>query len=155
MCTKIIIQPRHEISNNVVCVTSKVSEQPAHTRSLIRAFVSRLNILLLKIKRGCAGWSESTLVKMPHCWKSHVAVQLLYRFFRSLIYPFLVKSGKTMGLRVFLNAVVFCMLNGYLQSSYLMYHAKFGKDWLFRINVLVGEISSFFVLFWKPVYSQI
>ena len=22
---------------------------------------------------GCTGWSESTLVKMSHCWKSHVA----------------------------------------------------------------------------------
>ena len=36
---------RHKISNNVVCVTSKGSDQPAHTRSLIRAFASRLNIL--------------------------------------------------------------------------------------------------------------
>ena len=35
----------HEISNNVVCATSKGSDQPAHTRSLIRAFVGRLNIL--------------------------------------------------------------------------------------------------------------
>ena len=25
---------------------------------------------------GCTGSSESTLVKMPHCWKSHVAAQL-------------------------------------------------------------------------------
>ena len=32
-------------SNNVVCATSKGSNQPAHTRSLIRAFASRLNIL--------------------------------------------------------------------------------------------------------------
>ena len=39
------IEPRHEISNNVVCATSKGSDQPAHTRSLIRAFASRLNIL--------------------------------------------------------------------------------------------------------------
>ena len=38
-------EPRHEISNNVVCATSKCSDQPAHTRSLIIAFVSRLNIL--------------------------------------------------------------------------------------------------------------
>ena len=30
---------------NVVCATSKASDQPAHTRSLIRAFASRLNIL--------------------------------------------------------------------------------------------------------------
>ena len=35
----------HEICNNVVCATSKCSDQPAHTRSLIRTFASRLNIL--------------------------------------------------------------------------------------------------------------
>ena len=35
----------HEISNNVVCATSKCSDQPAHMRSLIRAFACRLNIL--------------------------------------------------------------------------------------------------------------
>ena len=40
-----IIEPRHEISNNVVCETSKASDQPAHMRSLIRVFASRLNIL--------------------------------------------------------------------------------------------------------------
>ena len=38
-------EPVHEISNNVVCATSKASDQPAHTRSLIRAFASRLSIL--------------------------------------------------------------------------------------------------------------
>ena len=38
-------EPQHEISNNVVCATSKGSDQPAHMGSLIRAFASRLNIL--------------------------------------------------------------------------------------------------------------
>ena len=38
-------EPLHEISNNVVCATSRASDQPAHTRSLVRAFTSRLNIL--------------------------------------------------------------------------------------------------------------
>ena len=33
-------EPVHEISNNVVCAASKASDQPAHTRSLIRAFTS-------------------------------------------------------------------------------------------------------------------
>ena len=81
---KYIIEPWHGISNNVVCATSKGSDQPAHMRSLIRAFACRLNILLgvklltehllgfLSLKRGCTGSSESTLVKMPPCWKSHV-----------------------------------------------------------------------------------
>ena len=36
---------RHEISNNVVCETSKGSDQPAHMHSLVRAFASHLNIL--------------------------------------------------------------------------------------------------------------
>ena len=30
----------------------------------------------LRLKGGCACSSESTLVKMPHCWKSHVTAQL-------------------------------------------------------------------------------
>ena len=41
----LIIDPRHEISNNVICATSKASDQPVHMRSLIRAFASSLNIL--------------------------------------------------------------------------------------------------------------
>ena len=40
-----INEPVHEISNNVVCATSKVTDQPAHTRSLIRAFACRLSII--------------------------------------------------------------------------------------------------------------
>ena len=43
----ILIEPVHDISNNVVCETSKASDQPAHMRSLIRAFASRLSILSL------------------------------------------------------------------------------------------------------------
>ena len=38
-------EPQHEICNNVVCMTSKASNQHARTRSLIRAFASLLNIL--------------------------------------------------------------------------------------------------------------
>ena len=40
-----IYEPVHEISKNVVCATSKASDQPAHARSLIRAFASCLSIL--------------------------------------------------------------------------------------------------------------
>ena len=38
-------EPVHEISNNVVCATSKTSDQTAHMRSLIRAFAYRLSSL--------------------------------------------------------------------------------------------------------------
>ena len=30
----------------------------------------------LSLKGGCTGWSESTSVKMPHCWKQCVTAQL-------------------------------------------------------------------------------
>ena len=42
-----LYERRHEISNNVVYVTSKASDQSAHIHSLIPAFASRLNILLV------------------------------------------------------------------------------------------------------------
>ena len=76
------------ISNNVVCATSKASDQPVHTPSLIRAFASRFeysmsvklltehHLEFLSLKGGCTGSSESIHVKMPHCWKSHVTAQM-------------------------------------------------------------------------------
>ena len=74
---------RLPLSNNVVCATNKVSDQPAHTGSLIRAFASPLKLLLsehhlevFNLKGGCTGTSESTLVKMPHYWKSHVTAHI-------------------------------------------------------------------------------
>ena len=39
-----INEPVHEISKNMVCATSKASDQPAHMPSLIIAFASRLSI---------------------------------------------------------------------------------------------------------------
>ena len=44
-CPSELYEPRHEISNNVVCATSKASDQPARTRSLITAFTSHLHII--------------------------------------------------------------------------------------------------------------
>ena len=72
-------EPRHDISKNVVCVTSKGSDQPAQARSLIRALAIRLNMLLTKkhlevlhLRGGFTGSSEFTLVKMPHRRVSYV-----------------------------------------------------------------------------------
>ena len=33
----------------------------------------------LSLKAGCTGSSESTLVKLPHCWKSHAMAHLSLR----------------------------------------------------------------------------
>ena len=63
--------------------------RPARLRPLIRAFSSCLNTLSLRLltehhleflglKGGCTGLSESTLVKIPHCWKSHVKAHFFF-----------------------------------------------------------------------------
>ena len=81
-----LIEPVHEISNNVVCATNKGSDQSAHTgsdQSLCLSLEYSISVRLLtehllevlSLKGGCTSWSESTLVKIPHCWKSHVIAQ--------------------------------------------------------------------------------
>ena len=41
--------------------------------SMIVKLLTEHNLEYLSLKGGCRDSSESTLVKMPHCWKSHVA----------------------------------------------------------------------------------
>ena len=35
------------------------------------------NLAFVRLKGGCRGSSESTLVKMPHCWKSHELAHII------------------------------------------------------------------------------
>ena len=72
-----IIEPVHEISNNVVCATSKASDQPAHTLeySMIVKLLTERHLEFLSLKGGCRGSFKSAHVKMPHCWKSHAMAQ--------------------------------------------------------------------------------
>ena len=67
------------ISNNVVCVTSKASDQPARILeySMSVKLLTEHNLEFLCLKGGCIGLFESTLVKLPHCWKSCVTAQIL------------------------------------------------------------------------------
>ena len=51
------------------------------------------HVEFLSLKGGCRGCSESTLVKMPHCWKSHVMVQLLM-LNNVTVNSFLLMSGR-------------------------------------------------------------
>ena len=44
--------------------------------SMIVELLSEHQLECLSLKGGCTGSFESTLVKMPHCWKSLVAVYI-------------------------------------------------------------------------------
>ena len=61
---KVRFEPQHGISNNVVCATSKASDQSVHKHSLIRALASRLmsvkllteyHLEFLRLKGDCTG----------------------------------------------------------------------------------------------------
>ena len=73
----------------MVCATSKGLDQPAEyvqsDQSLCKSLKKYMTVNLLteqyleflNLKGGCTGSFESTLVKMPHCWKSHVATYMM------------------------------------------------------------------------------
>ena len=44
---------------------------------MIVKLLTEHHLEFLSLKGGCTGSSESTLVKMPHCWKSHALVQII------------------------------------------------------------------------------
>ena len=43
---------------------------------MIVKLMTEHHLEFLSLKGGCRGWSESTLVKMSNCWKSHAEAQL-------------------------------------------------------------------------------
>ena len=53
---------------------------------MIVKLLTEHNLEFLSLKGGCIGWSESTLVKMPHCWKSHAAAFIQFESFSCNIY---------------------------------------------------------------------
>ena len=46
---------------------------------MIVKLLTKRHLEFLSLKGGCTGSSESTLVKMSNCWKSHAAAQLVVR----------------------------------------------------------------------------
>ena len=49
----------------------------SHEHSMTVKLLTEHHLEVLSLKEGDTGSSESTLVKMPHCWKSRVTAQLL------------------------------------------------------------------------------
>ena len=44
--------------------------------SMTVKLLTEQNLEYLSLTGGCTGWPESTFVKMPHCWNSHVAADI-------------------------------------------------------------------------------
>ena len=79
-----LFEPRHGISNNVVCANKQsLRSACAYAQSdqslgysleysIAVKLLTEHHFDILSLKGGCTGSSESTFVEMPHCWKSHV-----------------------------------------------------------------------------------
>ena len=83
----------------------------------------------LSLKGGCTGSSESTLVKMPHCWKSHVTAQIQTQS----THPSLCMLG-----------IFSCLLssNDYLQNQ--LFSDFFFRNTI-RVNSFDPELAQHFV----------
>ena len=45
---------------------------------MIVKLLTEHHLEFLSLTGGCSGWSKSTHVKMPHCWKSHVLARISF-----------------------------------------------------------------------------
>ncbi|KAL1255782.1 hypothetical protein QQF64_013843 [Cirrhinus molitorella] len=91
------------------------------------------------------------LVLWSPCAKiMHLPNQILLLMFfchyvqRSLIYPFLIRGGKSTPFISFILAFVFCIYNGYLQARYLSHYADYPPGWVTHPCFIIGA-SMWFV----------
>ena len=55
---------------------------------MIVKLLTEHHLEFLSLTGRCSGPSESTLVKMSNCWKSHAAAQFLFKFFHMAVRSF-------------------------------------------------------------------
>ena len=71
---------------------------------MIVKLLTERHLEFLSLKGECRGSSESTLVKMSNCWKSHALAQLL-----GMVVPYVVLKIKQLMIRSSLNLLrCFC-----------------------------------------------
>ena len=79
---------------------------------MIVKLLTEHHLEFLSLKGDSRGSSESTLVKMPHCWKSHAAAHLVYMAYARGSYAENVKSClRTKANPFFQQIIPLCLLN--------------------------------------------
>ncbi|KAA0149917.1 hypothetical protein FNF27_02595 [Cafeteria roenbergensis] len=72
-----------------------------------------------------------------------LGLYLLHYTHRAWVFPLRMRGGKPTPLSVFLLAMVYCLVNGYLQSRFLAAHATFAAGWTEAPQFLAG-VAMFF-----------
>ena len=84
---------------------------------MIVKLLTEHNLEFLTLKGDCRGSSESTLVKMSNCWKSHALAQLF-----SILYVDNYHSTRQSYQALVILSI--CSLQG-LEKTYIMFKCKF------------------------------
>ena len=66
------VQPANPQSDQSICLSLGYS--------VTVKLLTEHHLEFLNLKGGCTGSFESTLVNMPHCWKSHVVTHIKLMF---------------------------------------------------------------------------
>ena len=106
--------------------------------SITLRLLAEHHLEFLSLKGGCTGSSESTLLKMPHCWKSHVANQFCVMWFLELI---ALSSSEDSDEHVHLHTCAFAHAHQSLRYSFIQ---KLGCRWMLRwkyrpITLLISQ----------------
>ena len=72
-----------------------------------------------------------------------LGLYLLHYTHRAWVFPLRMRGGKPTPLSVLLLAMVYCLVNGYLQSRFLAAHATFAAGWTEAPQFLAG-VAMFF-----------
>ncbi|KAG8133130.1 hypothetical protein E2320_010942 [Naja naja] len=68
---------------------------------------------------------------------------LVHYVYRSFIFPFLIRGGKSTPFFVFVSAFVFCSYNGYLQGRSLTNYAEYSSNWLTEPRFILGGMFEY------------
>ena len=111
--------------------------------SMTVKLLSEDNLEYLNLKGGCTGSSESTLVKMQHCWKSHyliLLVQCAHNFLFNLLYPIM---------KTVLIQISWLLLKPADQDQHFFSHTmNLYYIWNYLTLCPLGNLSCFFVVCW-------
>ncbi|XP_070605172.1 3-oxo-5-alpha-steroid 4-dehydrogenase 1 [Erythrolamprus reginae] len=66
---------------------------------------------------------------------------LIHYFYRSFIFPFLIRGGKSIPFFVFVSAFIFCSYNGYLQGRSLTNYAEYSSNYLTELRFILGTAA--------------
>lgn len=73
-------------------------------------------------------------------YNSFTKLMFIVYDYRTFIYSFLIQGGKPTPFIIFLMAMSFCTLNGYMQSRYLLHYYAYSDSWFYDPRFLAGVV---------------